>query len=230
MAEKPKTIHKAAVLLFDEVDLLDFAGPTEVFIHLFRDNDLQKREPVFQAVVVGSQPTIRVNQALTVTTDLNMEEAVLQISDFEVLVVPGGPPRILQAMIDRKDPALQFITKFMHQKPRSDGNQRFVLSVCSGALLLAAEGAMMGVKATSHHMVLDNLRQLEPTAQVISHVNEASVGRYVDGGTSAEGVRVITAGGVTCGLDASLHVGELFAGKDVAEFTAKFLEHEWKRA
>lgn len=53
--------------------------------------------------------------------------------------------------------------------------------------------------------------------------------RYVDGGVNTRGKRVVTAGGVTCGLDGAFYIAELKAGTQAAEFVAQMTEHEWKK-
>ena len=96
--------------------------------------------------------------------------------------------------------------------------------------MVAATGVLKGLKATTHHRVLDMLKRIDASIDVVATVGEQAVGRYVDGGLNESGVRVVTTGGVTCGIDAALYVAELKVGRDQAEFVARLEEHEWKRA
>lgn len=79
-------------------------------------------------------------------------------------------------------------------------------------------------------MSLGLLRETDPSIEVLSSVTEKEKPRrYVDGGLNRQGKRVVTAGGITCGLDAALYIGEMKAGRQAAEFNARMSEHEWKR-
>ena len=113
----------------------------------------------------------------------------------------------------------------------STTSEKIIFSICTGALLLGAAGVLTGLKATTHHMALDILRRQDKSVEVISSVsNQGKPTRYVDGGANKKGKRVVTAGGVTCGLDAALYIAELKAGREAAEMTAKILEHNWQKS
>ena len=110
-------------------------------------------------------------------------------------------------------------------------SEKIIFSICTGALLLGAAGVLTGLKATTHHIALDILRGQDKSIEVISSVSsEGKPSRYVDGGVNRQGKRVVTAGGVTCGLDGALYVAELKAGREPAEMTAKILEHNWQKS
>src|SRR6516164_4464426 len=83
-----------------------------------------------------------------------------------------------------------------------------VLSVCTGALLLAKTGLLDGLEATTHHGATDLLRQVAPKTTV--HADH----RFVDNG------RVVCSAGIAAGIDLSLHVAARLLGKEVAEKTA----------
>ena len=91
-----------------------------------------------------------------------------------------------------------------------------VLSVCTGALLLAKAGLLDGLEATTHHGAIDLLRQVAPKTRV--HADR----RFVDTG------RVICSAGIAAGIDMSLHVVARLLGRDVAEKTAKQMEYPWQ--
>ena len=84
-------------------------------------------------------------------------------------------------------------------------------SVCTGAMLLAAAGLVEGRRATTHHAAIEDLRAAG--AQIVDGV------RFVDDGD------VVTAGGVTSGLDLALHLVERVAGASMAERVAAEIEY-----
>jgi hypothetical protein len=90
-----------------------------------------------------------------------------------------------------------------------------ILSVCTGALVLAKAGLLNGLAATTHHGWFDLLRQVAPNTQV--HEDR----RFVDNG------RVICSAGIAAGIDMSLHVVGRLAGRDVAVRTAQQMEYPW---
>jgi transcriptional regulator GlxA family with amidase domain len=86
-----------------------------------------------------------------------------------------------------------------------------VASVCTGAMLLAAAGILDGRPAVTHHAALDDLRDLG--------IDVRADARWVDAGD------VLTAGGVTSGIDLALHLLERFQSAEVAGAAARLLEH-----
>ena len=113
--------------------------------------------------------------------------------------------------------------------PQKGTDERLLFSVCTGALLVAATGAFGGLMATTHHMAYDLLKEIDHSINLINCVDSDGTGRYVDGGLKNDGLRVVSAGGVSCGIDAALFVGELKVGREAAEFVAKVVEYNWKR-
>ena len=229
MATSSNKNSKVAVLLFDHADILDFAGPVEILSSSMYSKDMANPGRAFDISLVGRGPAIRAGGVMTVSTDMTIEEASKQIDTFDILIIPGGSPQIIMGMVQNDAAELQFAKDFANQTWKESAEERIIFSVCTGALILAATGALANMKATTHHLSLDTLRQIEPSANVASSVDDTDVGRYIDGGLNKKGMRVITAGGVTCGLDASLYVGELKAGREAAQFVAKINEYEWRR-
>ena len=91
-----------------------------------------------------------------------------------------------------------------------------VMSVCTGALLLAKAGLLDGLEATTHHGSFDLLHQLAPRTEI--HVDR----RFVDNGS------VICSAGIAAGIDMSLHVVAKLLGREVAAKTAKQMEYPWQ--
>jgi transcriptional regulator GlxA family with amidase domain len=90
-----------------------------------------------------------------------------------------------------------------------------VASVCTGAFLLAAAGLLDGQPATTHWEDQADLRAAFPQVEVLSDR------RWVDNG------RVVTSGGISAGMDMSLHLVERLAGRELAVSTARQMEYDW---
>jgi len=118
-----------------------------------------------------------------------------------ILVVPGG-----NSEGAREDAEL--LSALRDLAPGA----HLILSVCTGALVLAAAGLLDGLEATTWHGALDPLRALAPRTRVVEGV------RWVDNG------RIITSAGVTAGIDASLHVVARQLGTAARDDVARYME------
>ncbi|HZS61648.1 MAG TPA: DJ-1/PfpI family protein [Gemmatimonadaceae bacterium] len=178
-----------AILLFDDVEVLDFAGPFEVFA---------VSKAGLQVVTVGTKPEIRARNGLVIRPTLTLADLIAP----RVLVIPGGyGTRPL--MHDQT--VLSWIRA-------NAAKAEIVYSICTGALLLASAGMLRDLPATTHHLAKHELQQAEPTCQVVDQ-------RIVDNG------HIVTAAGVSSGIDGAFHVLARLAGREVATATAHYIEY-----
>jgi transcriptional regulator GlxA family with amidase domain len=192
---------KAGVLVFDEVEVLDFCGPFEVFsvANHFAD------EPAFVVRAVAEKPgPVLTRGGLSVNPHHHLTDG----PPPDLLLVPGG----MGTRVEMNNPAV--IQWIQQAAPTAE----LVLSVCTGALLLAKAGLLDGLEATTHHAALDLLRQTAPNATV------RAGRRVVDNG------KVVCSAGVAAGIDLSLHVVARLLGGPAAEQTAKYMEYPWDSA
>lgn len=193
------TARNLAILLFDDVEVLDFCGPFEVFSVACRFV-----EPVpFRVVTVAENlaPVIARNGL-----SVNPNHLFGDCPQPDVLVVPGGKGTRTQM----HNPVL--IDWIRETSEKSE----LVLSVCTGALLLAKAGLLAGLEVTTHHVAIEELRQLAPDS--IVHSDR----RFVDNG------RVICSAGIAAGIDMSLHVVARLLGREVAQRTSQQMEYPWE--
>ena len=188
-----------AILIFEDVEVLDFAGPFEVFAVT---SELNNYEPFNVFLVAESQRTYKAVNGLQLVPDYEISNC----PNPDILVVPGGVGTRTQ-MNNQK-----LITWIQQVSDRAE----LVMSVCTGARLLAKAGLLDGLEITTHHEAYDELRQLVPTAIV----NERK--RFVDQGT------IITAGGISAGIDSSLYVVDKLLGREIARKTAIYMEYDWQ--
>ncbi|EUC48116.1 hypothetical protein COCMIDRAFT_88116 [Bipolaris oryzae ATCC 44560] len=218
---------KVAIYLYPQVDLLDFSGPAEIYS--YRDTlDKNATFPFDVTSFAHSSPVVSASPALVYQPSKTFAEIADQITDYDILVIPGSHDKIVTDLI-ATEPGKQVISliqKFAAAKPRAETGKRFLQSVCTGSLLLAASGVLTGRTATTHHLSYELLKTIaDEAAGGESKVNVARQ-RYVDAGTTDGGVRIVTAGGVSSGIDATIHiVGELF-GQERADWVAEVAEFE----
>ena len=188
--------RRVAILIFDDVEVLDFAGPFEVFAV----TDELQGHAGFDVFTLAEGPgTVRAVNGLKVVPDHTLESAPAP----DVLVVPGGAGT--RALLKR--PAL---LEWIRTRAR---RAEITLSVCTGALVLARAGLLDGRRVTTHHEVLDLLRELAPAATVDPSR------RFHDNGA------ILTAAGISAGIDCSLHVVGRLLGPAAAEATMRYMEY-----
>lgn len=185
-----------AILLFDEIEVLDFAGPFEVFA---ATNELHGNE-VFNVVTVALKPgTIRARNGLKVIPEYTVDNC----PPPHVLIIPGGAgtrPLLNQPLL----------LEWIRLRART---AEVVMSVCTGALVLAKAGLLDGLRVTTHHQNLAELAALAPTATI-----DASA-RFHDHG------KILTSGGISAGIDCSLYVVARELGEPAAAATAHYMEY-----
>jgi transcriptional regulator GlxA family with amidase domain len=192
---------RIAILVFEQVDLLDVGGPYEVFLTASRLQVRDGAEPSFDVVTVGlTRNPVTAYGGLRLTPHHAIDEA----GAVDLLVLPGA------VSIDDvlADDALMTAVDVAAQRAQT------VASVCTGAFLLGRLGLLEGRRWTTHWEDVPDL------AARITGTGEAWV-RWVDEG------RVVTAGGLSSGIAMALHLVDRFAGRDLAVRTARQIEYDW---
>ncbi|EAW14837.1 isonitrile hydratase-like protein xanA [Aspergillus clavatus NRRL 1] len=226
----PKKYYKVAVLLFDGVDILDFAAPMEILTHTSHNRNPDNPDRVFSIKTVARAPTVNAKQALTVQVDLLLDEALQTIADFDILIVPGGPPSLITPMVASNPLEVELIRKFATLPPKTPDEPRVLCSMCTGAFLVGAARLLTGVPVTTHHRAVERLRQfcIQVNGDDVPPP-EVSHKRYIDAGILKTGhARLITAGGVSSSLDASLYLVSQLTSLDMAAFISRVIEYDWK--
>jgi len=187
-----------AIFIFNEVEVLDFAGPFEVFAA----TDSLNQNTLFNTYTVAEMPgVVFARNGLKVVPTHPFESAPKP----DIIVVPGG-------FGTRPLLARSIIIEWIRQQSRA---AQHTVSVCTGSLLLAKAGLLDGLPATTHCSQLDLLRELAPTAVV--HTDR----RFLDTG------QLLTSAGISAGIDVSLHLVARLCGKEIAERTAAHMEYHW---
>ena len=193
-----------AILLFENVEVLDFAGPFEVFSRTRLVPGVESRRsdesaPFYVFTVAKSQKQLAATGGLLVTPEFSFSKH----PEIDLLVVPGGfGTRPLLS----DEETLEWIRK-------TSAAAKLTTSVCTGALLLSKAGLLNERQATTHWSALELLESISPHTKVLRD------SRFVDSGN------VITSAGVSAGIDMSLHIVERLFGKGVADETAHYIEY-----
>jgi len=190
-----------AIFIFNDAEVLDFAGPFEVFSVTSQLNDGR----FFNVFTISKDKSpIRAVNGLSVNADYDFNNH----PPVDILIISGGQgSRQLILDIDTLD-----WVKRVHS------NTELTLSICSGARLLGKLGLLNNRPYCTHHEVYGHLSEIAPTGLP---QREKRFVRSDD--------KIFTSGGITAGIDLSFHIVETLLGKETAEKTSYYMEYEWHR-
>ena len=198
-----ETRKNVGILIFDDVEVLDFAGPFEVFSRTRTVAGADSRRsddsaPFEVFTVARTRDVVTAIGGLKVLPHYSWTDA----PTIDILVVPGGfgtrPLLADQATLD------------WIRKAAAASSQ--VTSGCTGALLLAKAGLLKGRRATTHWAGLELLASIDPTIQVQRDQRVVSD-------------TVVTSAGVSAGIDMAFRVVDTLCGRAVADETAHYIEY-----
>jgi transcriptional regulator GlxA family with amidase domain len=199
--------YNVAILLFDGVEVLDFAGPFEVFSRTRLSPGVESRRSdetaPFRVFTVAKK-----DESVTTTGDLQVlpHYSFRTAPPIDLLVVPGGYGT--RTLLNDHE-TLDWIRT-------TAATTKKVTSVCTGSLLLAQAGLLDRKRATTHWGALNLLQQISDSRQAGISVQHGI--RFVDDG-------VITSAGVSAGIDMALHLVQQICGASVAAETAHYMEY-----
>lgn len=192
-------MKEIVILVYDGFDELDAIGPYEVF----------ENAASAGADCVVTLRTIEPTERVTASHGLRIEpDGVLESTDPDLLLVPGG------GWNDRKSPSAWSLAEEGTAPELIAGYHdrgTTVAGVCTGGMVLSRAGILDGRPAVTHAGAMEELR--ETAAEVIE-------ARVVDDGD------IVTAGGVTSGLDLAVHLVEREFGGEIADAVSTVMEYD----
>jgi transcriptional regulator GlxA family with amidase domain len=194
---------RVSILVFPEVEILDFTGPYEVF-SATRLNPARRREepsPFEVFLVAETGDTITTTGGLKVVPDYTLDDC----PSFDILLVPGGWGTRRELGNDR-------LIKWISDRA---AKAETVASVCTGAILLGRAGLLDGRRATTHWGSLNWMRELFPKVTVEDNLHVIEEGR------------IITSAGISAGIDMALRLVMRYFGEAVARETARYMEYRF---
>ncbi|KAK4497347.1 hypothetical protein PRZ48_011798 [Zasmidium cellare] len=200
--------------IFPNFNILDLTGPAEVFGNSRIDPSLRSLD------IVASTEKTQSYEGITVARDVTYSE--LDLEKYDMLLLPGASPQFVLEAIEEDAGLMDVVRRFAGLK---GGEGKWLFSVCTGALFLGAAGVLSGRTATTHWRALDLLREV--CGKVGGKETEVVRKRFVDGGKTEGGMRVVNAGGVSCGIDASLWIVKETKGVEMAEGIAGVMDYKW---
>ncbi|GIZ38559.1 hypothetical protein CKM354_000197500 [Cercospora kikuchii] len=223
------------ILTFQGLNTLDLCGPSEVFANFALG------PKAFKITIAASQELVTSFEGPTVQRHRSLRSLLEPSSDpqyplrplekFDLLVVPGGPGDRVQAAIDRDTDIAKVIKKWSEisrPSPADPSNpwrsRQPLLSICTGAAFLGTLGLLGGKTCTTHFGYIPTLEGICKKAGKEANVEKK---RFVDAGETNKGMRILTSGGISCGIDASLWIVGQLVGLEEARGVARMMDYRW---
>jgi transcriptional regulator GlxA family with amidase domain len=199
-AEEAKYTRNVAIVLYNNVQPLDWTGPYEVY------NDAGSFGAVggkraFNVYTVSKSDEPLDGQGLKIKPTYSIKNAPKP----DIVVFPGGPAST----------EINLDPEFFAWAKQAATEAEIAQSVCTGAFVLGKAGLLDDLTVTTFYGAIDALRKEYPKANVKDGL------RYVDNG------KVVTTAGISAGIDGSLHVVARLLGRRVADQTARYMEYHW---
>ncbi len=191
------------IVIFPEVEVLDFCGPYEVFSVVRLNEERRREEPSpFQVLLVAEQEgAIQTAGGMRVLPDCTLAAC----PRLDILVAPGG-------WGTRREIENKTLIDWLAERGRQ---VETLTAVCTGALLLARAGLLDGRRATTHWRSLKWLRESFPAVTVEEHLHVVEDGQ------------ILTSAGIAAGIDLALKVVARYYGEAVARATARHMEYRF---
>jgi len=192
---------RVGILIFPNVEVLDFCGPFEVFSVARLNEERRREEPSpFEVILVAEK-----KEVITATGGLRVmpDHTLASCPPLEILVVPGG-------WGTRREIANESLLAWIRERGRQ---VETLTSVCTGAMLLGGAGLLDGRRATTHWHALDWMRASFPQITVEDQLHVVEDGR------------ILTSAGISAGIDMALRVVTRYYGEAVGRATARHMEY-----
>jgi len=186
------------ILIFKNAEVLDFAGPFEVFsvasqIHNYELFDVK-------VIAKTKEPIVAMN-GLSVNPDYSFEDA----PELDILIISGG---MGASLVVNDEASLDWVSKTVEKS-------ELTMSVCTGAAILAKLGMLDDKPYCTHNTVYPFIEKMVPSAKPQKDQ------RFIQSDT-----KLYTSAGISAGIDLSFHIVEKLFGKEVAKNTAAYMEYK----
>jgi transcriptional regulator GlxA family with amidase domain len=190
------TPRNLAILVHDDVEVLDFCGPFEAF-----GVTGEAGQAYFNVFTVAEEArTVRANTGMLIQPNHTIGDC----PPLNMLLIPGGRTGVV---LDNP--------RLMAWIAEQEKQVEHLVSVCTGAMVLATLGLLDGLEATTHYGSYDRLQEAAPNAVVRRDVRVADNGH------------IVTGAGVSAGIDLALHMIARLYGMQEADDVAQYMMYRW---
>jgi transcriptional regulator GlxA family with amidase domain len=203
-------MRNVAIFIFDDVEVMDFTGPFEIFsVTGLRSGG----EKPFNVFTVAEKHDITARGNLKITASYLLADC----PQPDIVLVPGGGGIHADGTHfgSRKQMHNPVLLNWLKEQNKT---AELLLSVCTGSLILGKAGLLKGLAATTHWKAIDAMKDAAPHTKLLPEE------RWVDNG------RIILSAGVSAGIDMALYVVGKLLGKPAADETAQYIQYQyWKQ-
>jgi transcriptional regulator GlxA family with amidase domain len=190
--------RNVAILIFENAEVLDFSGPFEAFNVA---NEVAEELLFHVYTVAETEEVVSARNGFKIIPDYSIENC----PDMDILIISGGNGRKIQM----RNKVITDWVKMMYDKVE------LLLTVCTGVFIAGHAGVLNVTKATTHHLSYDEFKETFPEIELVEDV------KYVDNG------KIITSGGISAGINMSLHVIDKLIGNNHGAKTADEMEYDY---
>ncbi|KAH7018429.1 class I glutamine amidotransferase-like protein [Microdochium trichocladiopsis] len=214
--------YKVLSIIFPGFNTLDLNGPLDVFTKSGTTNYFEVQIAAEDEITTSVEG---LHRAL-VLDDMLIARAS---KDFDVLHIAGGGSTDVQTQAKKPSSAFMRLIKAFADAPPPQGGRRILLSICTAAFFPGTLGVFDGRPCTTHWAAYEGLVATLDAAATAGNATPGQVlkARFVDSGKNAEGVQIISSGGISCGIDAALYVVKLLVGVTESVRVAQLLDYAW---
>lgn len=188
--------NNVGIFVFNNIELLDFTGPYEVF-SVTTDNFGQKLCNTF--LIGNSLNSLTSVNGMKFMPDYSIKDH----PEIDILILPGGNGTKEEMFVKESIDWIKRISKSCN----------LILSVCTGTRLLSSAGLLDDLEYTTHHQCFQELESICPNGKLNKNIRFTTKGK------------VLTSGGISAGIDLSLHVVETLFGNDIKQKTMAYMEY-----
>ncbi len=194
---------RTGILIFDDVEVLDFCGPFEVFsvTRLNEEKRLEEPSPFGIMLVAETDRLVTATGGMRVAPHCTIDTC----PPLDILLVPGG-------LGTRKELTNSRLLAWIGERA---AKAEILASVCTGSMLLGKAGLLKGRRATTHWAMLDWMRESFPETTV-----ERGLHVVEDG-------NIFTSAGISAGIDCALLIVARYFGEETARATARRMEYAY---
>jgi len=191
------------IVIFDDIEVLDFCGPFEVFSTVRLNEDKRREEPSPLNVKLVSERggTVITSGGMRVTADYDFGSC----PKLDILCVPGG-------WGTRRELANPVMLEWLRDRA---AQVELLTAVCTGSMLLGFAGLLEGRRATTHWRSLDWMAESFSDTMVLRDLHVVEDGDLV------------TSAGISAGIDMALKVVDRYFGEEIARATARHMEYPY---